>query len=457
MQGVQSGSRSRGIGRYTLALTNALIRTNSCNEIILLFNGLFPDSIEWARSYFAGKLPQENIRVWTTTGPVDYFNDRNSLNRKVSELIREASILSLNPDIVLISSLFEGTTENVVTSINKFTHDLRTAAIVYDLIPLIHQDNYLPDARTKKWYMEKVAYIEKADILLAISESSREEALSNLRITPHKITNISSAVDEIFFNNVTDVKLIKDTHVKFGIIKPFVFYFGGSDIRKNLPRLISVYAKLPKIIRDNHQLVIAGAIPQGDEIILKEHAGKIGLRGTEILFFSFINDSQLIALYQSCKCFVFPSWHEGFGLPVLEAMSCGAPVIASNMTSIPEIICNQEALFNPFDDQSIYEKIHKVLTNDDFRQKLIEHGLRQCKYFSWDLTAERTFSAFEESIKRVTAKSPTKSYRSNPLNSNEIISRLVRKIVALPNLKKNQQFLLNLAYAIDFSIANDGM
>ena len=453
MQGVQSGSRLRGIGRYTLAFTNALIFNNSNHEIVLLFNGLFPESVEWARSYFAGKLSQKNIRVWMATEQVNYINENNTCHRKVAELIREASILSLNPDIVLISSLFEGISENAVTSINEFTPNLRTAVIFYDLIPLINRDSYLTDARVEKWYLEKFVYLEKADICLAISESSRKEAICHIRIAPHKVINISSAADEIFSNNSTDVTLVKDAHTKFGIIKPFVMYIGGSDVRKNFPRLILAYSKLPKLIRDKHQLVFAGGMPQELEISLKKHAEKLGLTNEEFLFTGYIDDSQMVALYKSCKCFVFPSWHEGFGLPVLEAMSCGAAVIGSETSSIPEVIGYPEALFNPFNDEDICEKIHKVLSDDDFRQKLIEHGLRQCKFFSWDLTAKRALSAFEDLIKGETVKSPTKFNRSNPLSTNEIISRLIESIIALPNFQKDQKSLLNLAHAIDFSIA----
>jgi glycosyltransferase involved in cell wall biosynthesis len=456
MQGVQSESRQRGIGRYTLSFTNGLIRVNSSHEIILLFNGLFPDSVEWARSYFAGKLSQKNICVWMAPGQIGYINENNTWHRKVAELIREASILSLNPDIVLISSIFEGIGDNVATSIDKFTHDLRTAVIVYDLIPLINKEDYLPNERVEKWYMEKFAYLEKANICLAISESTRQEILSHTRISPHKVTNISSACDEIFSNNSTNVKLIKETHAKFGIIKPFVMYVGGVDVRKNYQRLFSAYSKLPKLIRDNHQLVIVvGGMSREFEILLKKQAKKLGLMSADTLFVTNIDDLQLIALYQSCKVFVFPSWHEGFGLPVLEAMSCGAAVIGSETSNIPEVIGYPEALFNPFNDEDISEKIHKVLTDEYFRQKLIKHGLSQCKFFSWDLTAKRALSAFEEFIKSEAVKSPAKFDRSNPLSSKEIVSRLIESIIALPNFKKDEQSFVRLAETINSSVADD--
>ena len=109
----------------------------------------------------------------------------------------------------------------------------------------------------------------------------------------------------------------------------------------------------------------------------------------------FVSEEDLLTLYNLCKAFVFPSLHEGFGLPALEAMSCGRAVIGANTSSLPEVIGRDDALFDPMNDRAIAEKIADVLTDDAFRSDLEQHGLKQAKRFSWDVCAQRAIAAFE--------------------------------------------------------------
>ena len=144
MQGAQSdGSRNRGIGRYSLSLAKAIARNRGDHEIFLALNGFFPESIEVIRSAFDGLLPQQNIRVWFAPGPVSNINSANDWRRLCAELVREAFLDNLKPDVVLLSSLFEGLTDDAVTSIGELSNGVPTAAILYDLIPLIYRQHYL--------------------------------------------------------------------------------------------------------------------------------------------------------------------------------------------------------------------------------------------------------------------------------------------------------------------------
>jgi glycosyltransferase involved in cell wall biosynthesis len=117
---------------------------------------------------------------------------------------------------------------------------------------------------------------------------------------------------------------------------------------------------------------------------------------TDIQFTGYVSDADLVCAYNLCRLFVFPSWHEGFGLPPLEAMACGAVVIASNTSSLPEVMGLDEAMFDPLSVESISAKILQALTDEQMRQKLVQHGLAQAKKFSWDLTARAALQAFEE-------------------------------------------------------------
>src|SRR5450759_3576553 len=153
MQGAQTESRFRGIGRYTLSLAQAIVRNRGEHEIILALSGLFPETIESIRAAFDGLLPQENIRVWHALGPVHEREPGNEWRREVAERIREAFLASLWPDVVYVSSLFEGYIDDAVTSIGVFAPQIPTVVTLYDLIPLLNHETYLkPNSDYAQYY-----------------------------------------------------------------------------------------------------------------------------------------------------------------------------------------------------------------------------------------------------------------------------------------------------------------
>jgi glycosyltransferase involved in cell wall biosynthesis len=317
LQGAQNSSRFRGIGRYTAALSKSIIQNNTDHEIIIILNGAFPDSIASIYLMFEGMLPKENIRIWTSPKSVSHCNKKNDWRRHTAEILREAFLLSLNPDLILISSLFEGAGDDVVTSIGKFTDKIPTAIILYDLIPFLNQADYLANNVLQQWYNEKLTYLSKADMCLAISESSRREAINHLQYPAEQIFNISAACGEEFCKKNISTDIRNQTLKYWHITRPFVFYSGASDPRKNHIRLIDAYANLPIDIRNTHQLVIAGMMPPNHIETFKKHAQTAGLAANEILIIGHVDDETMVNLYNLCECFIFPSWHEGFGLPAL--------------------------------------------------------------------------------------------------------------------------------------------
>ena len=394
MQGAQSsGSRNRGIGRYTKSLTLAIAKHKGDHEIILALSGLFPDTIESIRADFEGLIPQSKICVWYAPKDVNCLIRDHDLRRKKVELLRESFLAGLNPDIVLVTSLFEGG-DDAVTSIGLLGN-IPTAVILYDLIPWIYSDIYLSNKEAKKWYLEKLDHIRRSELILSISESSRQEGIDYLGIPKDSIVNISTAADSQFHPQSVSTKKEKAIRKKYDLNRPFVMYTGGIDHRKNIEGLIRSYAKLPKIIRNKHELVIVCSINEDVRANLKALAKEHKLNATDLVLTGFVPEEDLIALYALCKLFVFPTWHEGFGLPALEAMSCGRATIGSNQSSVPEVIGLDDALFDSRDDDAITEKMLKVLTDDDFRTKLEKHGLKQAKNFTWDKTAIKAISSFE--------------------------------------------------------------
>jgi glycosyltransferase involved in cell wall biosynthesis len=397
MQGAQSESRYRGIGSYTMAFAQAIVRNRGEHEVILVLNGLLSDTIEPIRAAFDGLLSQNNIKVWYAIGHVHESNPNNNNSRKVAELLRESFIENLNPDIVHVTSLFEGYVDDAVTSIRNLGQSTIISVAQYDLIPFYNSEQYLtPNPSYKSYYYRKLEELKKSDILLSISEYAKKEVIDSSLIEESRVFNISTAIESDFrINNYSQLE--KESIIsKFAIKKPFILYSGGADERKNLSRLIKAYALLNKAQRDSYQLVFAGKMSDNDKVKLKNIAKESGLGKDEIIFTGYITQEELIALYNICKLYVFPSWHEGFGLPALEAMSCGAPVIGSNATSLPEVIGLDSALFDPFNINSIKEKIELALNDDSYRNQLCEHAKNQIQLFSWDKTAQKSIVVWEK-------------------------------------------------------------
>ena len=206
--------------------------------------------------------------------------------------------------------------------------------------------------------------------------------------------NISSAAEPFFSDAApaTDPVVLKE---KFGITRPFVLYTGGADPRKNLTRLLEAYAQIPAELRLQHQLVLAGRIDRAEHLALLKGIKASGMNADEVVFTEYISDEELQTLYYSCKLFVFPSWHEGFGLPALEAMKCGAAVISSNTSSLPEVVNLEEALFDPLSTDSISAKISEFLSNPVLIERMKAHAKVQAPLFSWDVSAQKAIAGFE--------------------------------------------------------------
>lgn len=396
MQGAQAQSRKRGIGRYTLALVRGMVRQRGQHRLVLLLNRRFKESCESLIEEFEPQVGRDNIQLWSSLTPVHQVDTANHARWQAAEALYENVIGALQPDMVLITSLFEGVGDDAVTSIKAWRNDYPVAAILYDLIPLLHPSPYLDNPAHARWYHEKVRHLKQADLLLSISQATRQEGLQHLAMPESAITNISSAIDDLFIPTEVSEEREQVLRAHYSIPRPFVMYTGGIDHRKNVEGLIRAFAKLPAKLRQAYQLAIVCAVHAPEKERLHALAKRHGLLEDALVLTDYVPEQDLLELYNLCEAFVFPSWHEGFGLPALEAMTCGAPVIASNTTSLPEVVGWEEALFDPHNEQAMADKIARVLTDDTFRATLKRHGLVQAKRFSWDATAKATINAMVE-------------------------------------------------------------
>jgi glycosyltransferase involved in cell wall biosynthesis len=394
LQGCQSGSKRGGIGRYSMELAKAMAREPRGHDVWLALSALMPESIAEIRATFEGLIPKERIQVFELPGNIA-MRTADPARVRAAEIIREDFLQCLQPDFVHVMSLFEGFDEDVVTSVGQYFPGSKTAVTLYDLIPLVHSSLYFADGKRRDFYERKIQNIKSAGLLLAISAFSRQEALDLLDMPSDKVVNISSAVDERFVPMQADSAKSARLLSRYGIRRQFLMYTARFDLLKNQTNLISAFALLPRELRKDYQLVIVGKGSEDTLNKLNLLAEKSGLDVGEVVFPGHVVDIDLVALYSLCHLFVLPSLAEGFGLPALEAMSCGTATIGSNLTSVPEVIGWSEALFDPTSPELMAKKIHQALTEPGFLQALRDHGLRQAKNFSWARTAESALDAFE--------------------------------------------------------------
>lgn len=394
LQGVQSSSRQRGIGRYSLALARAMLEQAGEHDFHVAINHAFSDTIDELQRELSELVPEGRLRLWQVPAPVAELEPDNHWRTSVAELIREAWLAQLNPDLVHVSSLFEGFVDDAVTSIARFA-DLPTAVTLYDLIPYLNQEKYFTNSLYQRWYLRKLGYLRTADLLLAISEHSRREAIDTLGLDPERVVTIYAAVDARFRRVGVRMEREQSIRARLGLKRDFLMYAGAVDYRKNVERLIEAYARLPNSLRRTHQLATVGSTSPEEREALLQLARKSGLSHEEVVVTGYVSDDDLLVLYNLCELFVLPSLHEGFGLPALEAMHCGAPVIGSDRTSIPEVIGLQDALFDPASLDSICGKISQALSDPEFRERLVAHGQQQCSRFSWKESGRRALEAFE--------------------------------------------------------------
>ena len=269
---------------------------------------------------------------------------------------------------------------------------------VHDLIPIFfgRDIGLLSRLFLGKWVPFTFRF---ADHLIAVSESTKHDLMSVLNIPEEKITVIPEAAPEDY-RPITDRRRLAAVCRTYGIRPPYLLHIGTLNPRKNLELLVRVFAKLSQDFPDL-SLVLTGKkgwYYEGLFRLVEE------LRlSHRVVFTGYIQEEDKPALLSGAALYCFPSVYEGFGLPALEAMACGTPVVASNISSIPEVTGKAAILVSPHDELGWIEAIRRLLTDKKLADRLREEGLKQAKKFSWEEAAQRTLAVYE----RVLARSST--------------------------------------------------
>ncbi|MET3652774.1 glycosyltransferase family 4 protein [Dyella japonica] len=400
MQGAQCQSRHRGIGRYSLDLARALAlaATDYC-DLHFSFNAQLDEATDTIISKLHPHAGARKRLMFASLNDVCVQTADNHIRRRVAEQLMCHALMQSHSDVVWFSSMIEGYGDDAVIP-ETGLDGIRTVATLYDLIPLHDPQAYLGHPRVKAWYDAKLRALEQCDLLLSISDWVRQDAIDRLGIEPHRIVSIGGGVDSRFAPRTDRQELAERIRAACGVSGPYVLYNGGFDPRKNVPALIQAYAGLPAALRDSHPLVIVGKISTEQLAGMQSAIHRMRLAPSSVIFTGFVSDEALVDLYCGCALFVFPSTMEGFGLPPLEAMACGVPVIASNVTSLPEVIGNAEATFDPTNTHAITALMELVLTNPARAEALRRHGLQQAAKFSWKAVATRALQAVEALVRQ---------------------------------------------------------
>jgi glycosyltransferase involved in cell wall biosynthesis len=288
---------------------------------------------------------------------------------------------------------------------------VRTVVTLYDFIPLIFRDLYLePQPVSKAAYFARLGLLRRADHALAISERTARDAVEQVGIDESRITVIDCGVSDRFSSLVGSREEARATLRRAfpRLREGFVLYVGGDDPRKNMLGAIDGFALLNPEMRHSHQLVIACRLSDARKEELTAYATEHGIDSGDVLFTGFVSDSELAALYRSCALFLFPSLYEGAGLPILEAMSCGAPVAASGTSSIPEILGDLDATFDPADPTDLARCLERVLDSPAELESLRELSRRRVAIYTWERVAERTLEGYERALSAPARPAPSR-------------------------------------------------
>jgi alpha-1,3-rhamnosyl/mannosyltransferase len=364
-----------GIGRYTFNLARAMLPLFGEDEqLVLLRDPTQPSSQDL--TILAGE------RVQVVDVPLSPFSLRQQW--VVPRLLRRLGADIYHSPYYLM----------------PYRPGVPVVVTVYDLIPLLFPR--LASARARllfRWTMALA--LRMASHVIVISEATRRDLLLFFRLSPKKVTTIPLAAAPNF--RPSSPAEVEQVRHKYALPQDYVLYLGINKPHKNLVRLIDAFSLMTQHTTCNRHhasrftFVIAGAwdsrYPEP-----RQRVATLGLEGT-IRFLGPVPEADLPALYAGAALFVFPSLYEGFGLPVLEAMACGAPVACSNTSSLPEVGGDKVLYFDPADVEAIAETLRQALADADLRTELRERGLVRAAQFSWERTARETLNLYREVLK----------------------------------------------------------
>lgn len=357
-------ARRTGIGEYTFELLNAIFDIDKKNDYSLFYNSHADISKN------IPKWEQPNVRYVATRRPNKLFNG----TIKLFNTPRLDNLLGVKLDAFYSPNLN-------FTAISKKTKFVLT---VHDLSFEIFSDFFT--AKTSLWHkiISPKKQCLRADMILTPSENTRRDIVDFYGINKNKIKVLYPGLSSVFLKKQSaDTEQIKK---KYALPDKFILFLGAIEPRKNILGIIEGFEKIASSLPNSYSLIIAGADGWKTEKIYEP--ARVSHCREKIKFIGYVAPEDKPPLYAAADLFVYPSFYEGFGFPVLEAMACGTPVITSNRSSLPEVAGGDSAwLVNPNRTDEIAYAMFMMLTNDNLKKSFVQKGFEQSKKFNWQKTA----------------------------------------------------------------------
>jgi glycosyltransferase involved in cell wall biosynthesis len=346
-------------------------------------------------------FPKDEFRIWTT---------KHSAIPWPSSITEE--VVSLSHNVFLSQWLQYKVLPKMAAWRPEVVHFTKAAVpkkvsvpsvvTIYDVIPLL-----LPASQvwSRRWYWPRTlrGAAARASHIITISEASKRDIITHLEVSGDRVTVTPLAADLTHFQVHAQEECAKKVASTYGVFSPYLLYVGTIEPRKNVPLLVRAFARASGSIP--HNLIIAGKMGLGHKAVMDE-IGRIKSVDARVRFLDFVGYEDLPALYGGCDGFVWPSVYEGWGLPPLEAMASGAPVIVSNGGALPEVV-GQSGIVVPFTTNSLDERLHdfdfeqklseaivSLVSNTDTLKNMRDAARRRAELFSWEAVAERTYDVY---------------------------------------------------------------
>ncbi len=356
--------RGTGIGTYCYQLIHSLNKIDNYNDYLLFVPEDCKLDIYFQKNFCIEKTVQYNKK--------NFWNEVNTCN----------NLIDKSMDLYHVPQNGIGLPTDKTCPFVITLHDV----IPYKM-PETVGEQYL------KIFNEKLPdIIPLCDGIITVSEYSKEDIIKVFNFPREKIHVTYLASEDIYkpYDKTLSKSIIKKNYFIDG---DYILYVGGFSPRKNILGLLNSFSLLLPKLKKDMKLVIAGSKGKSYNIY-KERAEYLHIED-KVIFPGFISMDHMPFMYNACELFVYPSFYEGFGLPPIEAMACGVPVIASNVTSIPEIVKDSTLLINPYDVIDLSKKMYNALLDNDLRQSLITKGLNRSSELTWNHTASDTVNAYK--------------------------------------------------------------
>jgi glycosyltransferase involved in cell wall biosynthesis len=358
-------SYGTGIGNYTYCLIEKLNTLDRSNDYTFLWPDRHPEPfIPMQRPYTFYPLPKDDRReeaeipVWLHQEGVDLYHlPQNGFRAP------------------------QNTTSKIVVTI-------------HDLIPYILPEMVRPSF-LKRFITEMPEIIASSDRIITVSHAAKRDILKLFPVDPGKISVVPSA-PATCYRRLPPAFVTTALWEKYRIKRPYILYVGGLNPRKNVAELIYAYSKINRELPNGQLLVVPGA--EGRHLQkLRSLVEALDLEAN-VVFPGFVVSEAMPLLYNGADLFVYPSLYEGFGLPPIEAMACGTPVIAANTSSLPEVVGDAALLVNPHDTLKLAETMWQVLDNSDLAATLTAKGLTHCQKFTWAANAAQILQIYQQTV-----------------------------------------------------------